>query len=85
MVTFKQGGPTPDMDPCRKKPITVGCVRIQTPFVVETMEGTMKGKAGDYLMKGVDGELYAIDYEVFHKTYDLLTHDFNVLRKFGLR
>jgi hypothetical protein len=36
------------------------------------MEGTMKGKAGDWLMVGVNGEKYACDRSIFEKTYQLL-------------
>ena len=32
-----------------KKTIPVKCIQINEPFTVETMEGPMKGKAGDYL------------------------------------
>lgn len=85
MLTFKKGDPTPDMDPCRKKPITLGCVRIQESFRVEKPKGTMEGNPGDYLVRDSEGELYIVDTKTFHETYDLLTHDFNVLREFGLR
>jgi len=39
------------------------------PFAVETMEGTMRGKAGDFLMEGVRGEQYPCDREIFLETY----------------
>jgi len=55
-----------------KKPIAIEVVQIDEPFTVETMEGLMKGKAGDYLVWGVNGEMYPIDLEIFHKTYDLV-------------
>ncbi len=54
-----------------KKPIPVNCVQIQEPFAVETMEGLMKGKKGDWLMIGIHGEMYPIDQDIFRKTYDL--------------
>lgn len=38
-------------------------------FVVETLEGAMKGLAGDYLVKGVEGELYPCARHIFEKTY----------------
>ena len=55
-----------------KKPIEVRCIEMSEPFRVETMEGTLDGKAGDYLMIGVRGEMYPCDREVFKETYDLL-------------
>lgn len=54
-----------------KKPLRVKCVQINEPFQVETLEGTLEGKSGDWLMIGVNGEMYAIDDEIFKKTYDL--------------
>lgn len=53
-----------------KKPIPINCVQIEETFEVETLEGTLRGKAGDYLMVGVNGELYPCSKEIFEKTYD---------------
>jgi hypothetical protein len=39
------------------------------------MEGTLNGKAGDWLMVGVEGEMYPIDREIFEKTYTLCKAD----------
>lgn len=63
----------PDLDfkVAIKKPLRVKCVQINEPFTVETMEGTLQGKSGDWLMVGVEGEMYAIDNDIFRKTYDL--------------
>ena len=55
-----------------KRPIPIRCIRMEEPFEVETMEGTLRGKAGDWLMIGVEGELYPCDAEVFEKTYRLI-------------
>lgn len=55
-----------------KKPIPVRCIQMEEPFSVETLEGTLQGKAGDWLMVGVQGELYPIDREIFVKTYRLV-------------
>ncbi|NCT17051.1 MAG: hypothetical protein COZ75_06350 [Flavobacteriaceae bacterium CG_4_8_14_3_um_filter_34_10] len=54
-----------------KKPIPIQCAQIMEPFEVETIEGTMKGKAGDWLMVGVTGELYVCDNAIFNKSYEL--------------
>ena len=37
----------------RKKPITIYAKQMDKPFEVKTLEGTMMGKAGDYLIIGV--------------------------------
>ena len=54
-----------------KKSIPIRCLQIDEPFEVETMEGVLRGKKGDWLMVGVSGEVYPCDREIFEKTYDL--------------
>ena len=39
---------------------------------VHTLEGIMNGKSGDYLIKGVKGELYICDADIFKQTYRLI-------------
>lgn len=55
-----------------KKPIPIRCVQIDEPFEVETMEGPLQGKKGDWLMIGVRGEMYPCDRQIFEETYDLI-------------
>ncbi|WP_034258880.1 hypothetical protein [Aequorivita capsosiphonis] len=64
---------TPDFDfnTATKKPIPVKCIQIQEAFQVESLEGTVTGKAGDWLMIGIDGEKYICDDAIFKRTYDL--------------
>lgn len=38
-------------------------------YEVRTLEGTMHGYNGSYLVKGVDGELYPCKGDIFEKTY----------------
>ena len=72
MKRFKSGTiPELDFKQAIKKPISVKCIQVDEPFEVETMEGIMKGKAGDWLMIGIRGEMYPCDNENFKKTYDL--------------
>lgn len=73
MTHFKKGQ-IPDLDfrEAVKKPIPVRCIQLHEPFTVETMEGTLSGKAGDWLMVGIHGEMYPIDREIFEQTYDLM-------------
>src|SRR4051812_36112429 len=40
-------------------------VQIDQAFQVVTLEGTFDAKAGDYLMRGVEGELYSCAKSVF--------------------
>lgn len=41
-------------------------------LVVNTLEGTMTVNLNDYIVKGVNGEFYAVKPDVFEKTYDIL-------------
>jgi hypothetical protein len=50
--------------------------QITEDFRVDTLEGNYKqGKAGDYLMRGIEGELYICDKAIFEKTYDWVPHE----------
>lgn len=72
MKTFETYEQVEGMVKCVKRPITVHCKQINEEFRVDTLEGNYKqGKPGDYLMKGIDGELYICDREIFEKTYDI--------------
>lgn len=55
-----------------KKPIPIRAVQIPNPFSVKTLEGTMKGKPNDYLVEGIEGELYICDKNIFEKSYDIV-------------
>lgn len=59
------------LEECQKT-ATAEAKQMDEPFVVHTEEGTMKGEAGDYLMRGADGELYPCKAEIFHKTYEFI-------------
>ena len=73
MLTFKQNS-IPDLafKKAIKKTIAIKCIQIDEPFMVETIEGTMNGKKGDWLMVGVNGEMYPCDQGIFKKTYDVI-------------
>jgi len=61
------------MNSCMKRPIVVQAKRMDEEFRVNTLEGNFKqGKPGDYLMRGIDGELYICDGPIFEKTYDFV-------------
>lgn len=71
MVTAAQAGL--QFRPYRKKPVVIQAVRITTPMRVETLEGTMCGQPGDWLIIGVEGERYFCKDSIFRQTYELLT------------
>jgi len=37
---------------------------------IKTLEGTMQASVGDYIIQGVDGELYPCKPYIFEKTYE---------------
>lgn len=39
-------------------------------FLVDTLEGVMKGNKGDWLIKGVKGEFYPCKPDIFAATYE---------------
>ena len=73
MLQFKKGN-VPDMDfqLAIKKPVPLRCVQINEPFKVETMEGVLEGKSGDYLMIGIKGEMYPCEKKIFEETYEIV-------------
>jgi hypothetical protein len=73
MKTYDTYEKVDGMMDCVKRPIVVHAKRIDEEFRVETLEGNYKqGKPGDYLMRGINGELYICDSSIFEKTYDFL-------------
>jgi len=61
------------MNSCMKRPVIVHAKRIDEEFRVDSLEGNYKqGKPGDYLMRGIDGELYICDGPIFEKSYDFV-------------
>ena len=70
MKTFGTFEFVPCMTPCKKLPVVVHCKQINEDFRVKSLEGNYKqGKAGDYLIKGIDDELYICDRSIFERTY----------------
>ena len=73
MKTFKTFEQVADMTPCIKRPIVVHAKKMDEEFHVNSLEGNYKqGKPGDYLMRGIEGELYICDGEIFEKSYDFV-------------
>lgn len=54
----------------RKRPVVIQARRMRGSFTVQTMEGPLTGKAGDWLITGVSGEQYPCDDAIFRRTYD---------------
>lgn len=62
--------PTSDFRKYRKTQLAEA-QQVSRPFRVRTLEGVMEGKAGDYLMRGVQGELYPCDKDIFEASYEV--------------
>lgn len=43
-----------------------------TFMMINTLEGVMQANQGDYIIKGVNGEIYPCKPDIFEKTYDLV-------------
>jgi hypothetical protein len=43
---------------------------IKTYCIISTLEGKMKGDYGDYIIQGVNGEIYPCKPDIFLKTYE---------------
>lgn len=69
---FQDKNPYLDFKKAVKKPIPIKCMQIDEAFEVENLEGIMKGKCGDWLMIGVNGEKYVCDNAIFQKSYELI-------------
>ena len=40
--------------------------------VIETLEGNMTADAGDFIIKGIQGEFYPCKPDIFEKTYEVV-------------
>ena len=44
--------------------------RKEEYILIDTLEGVMKAKVGDYIIKGVHGEFYPCKPDIFEATYE---------------
>jgi len=58
-----------------KKPMPIQAIQINQTFWVKTKEGVFQAKEGDYLIRGIKGELYACDKEIFEASYWFLNKE----------
>lgn len=47
-------------------------VNFDILFGIDTLEGTLVVSEGDYVVKGVQGEFYAVKPDIFKQTYDFI-------------
>jgi len=70
----------------RKKPIVVKFREVDGEEQIETREGVLTAKQGeDYIIRGVDGEIYPIKKSIFYRTYEVIEEkDMNELKPLDL-
>lgn len=68
-----------------KKPLVVNAHQMQQPFQIHTSEGVMRGKKGDWLIEGINGEMYPCRNAVFHKSFDAVPDrkNWSLMMRFG--
>jgi len=48
----------------------LGYLDILGCFFIDTKEGRLRARSGDWIIKGVDGEFYPVKQSIFNKTYE---------------
>ena len=61
--------------PFRKKPYQIWAYVTDKDVDVNTLRGKVKAKKGDYIIKGVQGELYPYKPDIFLMTYEYIGCD----------
>lgn len=54
----------------RKRPVWIEYREAVPGETVETREGVLVAQQGDYIIRGVEGEVYPIARHIFAKTYE---------------
>ncbi len=54
---------------CTKSP---SFVKGEPTLTIQTLEGNMTARLGDYIIKGVNGEFYPCKPDIFEKTYEIV-------------
>lgn len=47
----------------------------EVQLVIETLEGDMRAREGDYIIKGIQGEFYPCKPDIFVQTYERVESD----------
>ncbi|UPI11864.1 hypothetical protein [Bacillus phage SBSphiJ6] len=64
--------PTPDwfIEKTNSREIVIGYEMDSVFCMIPTLEGTMCGSEGDYIIRGVQGEIYPCKADIFEATYE---------------
>jgi len=75
MASGKETVPSWFLDALAKKEVEVRYtdkINNSQYTLISTLEGVMRGNADDYIIQGVNGEIYACKPDIFEKTYELV-------------
>ncbi len=61
----------------RKRPVEVEAVQLTRVTYIHTLEGTMRGNVGDWLVTGTAGEQYPVRGDIFHEVYERVEEEVN--------
>ena len=54
----------------KKKPVIIRAAQLANEIDIPTLEGTMRGNVGDWLIIGTHGEIYPCKPEIFVEIYE---------------
>ena len=54
----------------RKKPVEILAYQTLKEMCIDTLEGRMKADKGDWIIRGVKGEIYPCKPDIFNMTYE---------------
>ncbi len=55
--------------PYRVRPLAVWAMRMNTEFECRSLQGTLRGKEGDWMVRSEDGAEFPVPDEVFRRQY----------------
>ena len=55
----------------RKLPVVIEAYQTNREISITTLEGTMIANPGDWIIKGIAGEIYPCKPDIFVRTYEL--------------
>jgi hypothetical protein len=53
----------------------VQLVEAEFRLKISTLEGTMRANLGDWVLKGITGELYPCNEDIFFATYEMVSEE----------
>ena len=54
----------------RKRPVVIEATRVGAKVEIQTREGTLFAYPGDWLIRGIEGEIYPCGDSIFRQTYE---------------